>query len=132
MKPANCFVDAEGNVRIGDFGLSISTLTRDETHLTSTGSFLGTPAFASPEQLKGEALGVQSDVYSVGATLYYLLTGQPPFDAPNVMALVAKIAQESPRSPRDLSRIIPPGLAPVIHPKCGLQDRIAGTYLVPR
>ena len=79
IKPANCFVAADGAIKIGDFGLSISTTARDDTRLTTTGSFQGTPAFASPEQLWGQPLDVRGDIYSVGATLYFLLTGEPPF-----------------------------------------------------
>ncbi len=79
VKPSNCFVDADGTVKIGDFGLSISTAVRTETALTAAGSFLGTPAFCSPEQLRGEELNARSDMYSVGATLFYLLTGRTPF-----------------------------------------------------
>src|SRR5512133_2765158 len=60
VKPSNCFVDAVGAVKIGDFGLSISTALRTEPALTSTGSFLGTPGFCSPEQLRGEELNVRS------------------------------------------------------------------------
>jgi eukaryotic-like serine/threonine-protein kinase len=52
IKPANCFVDRDGTVKVGDFGLSISTMARDSTQLTVTGTFQGTPQFASPDQLK--------------------------------------------------------------------------------
>src|SRR5262249_1495241 len=73
VKPSNCFLGADGRVRVGDFGLSKS-LARD-SHLTRTGAFLGTPRFCSPEQLRGEPIDQQSDGYSVAATLYFLLTG---------------------------------------------------------
>lgn len=77
VKPSNCFVDADGDVKVGDFGLSISTLTRDVRHELGTTGFEGTPQFAAPEQLRGEPLDVRADIYAVGATLYYLLTGRP-------------------------------------------------------
>ncbi len=57
IKPANCFVDRDGTVKVGDFGLSISTMARDVTQLTKTGTFQGTPQFAAPEQLQGRAAG---------------------------------------------------------------------------
>ena len=95
VKPSNCFIDADGTVKVGDFGLSISTLARDVSQLTMTGAFLGTPQFAAPEQLKGDPLDVRADIYGVGATLYYLLTGQPPFDDTNMLALVTRIATEA-------------------------------------
>ena len=114
IKPANCFVDAEGKVKIGDFGLSISTLARDETHLPASGALLGTPAFASPEQLDGKELDVCSDIYGVGATLYYLLTGRPPFDAASPLQLLTAIVKEDPQSPDQLRPEIPSKLARVI------------------
>ena len=80
IKPSNCFVDADGAVKVGDFGLSISTLTRDVRHELATAGFEGTPQFAAPEQLRGEPLDVRADIYAVGATLYYLLTGRPPLE----------------------------------------------------
>ena len=69
IKPGNCFIDADGTVKVGDFGLSISTLARDGTRLSQTGTIRGTPEFASPEQLRGDQLEVRSDIYAVGATL---------------------------------------------------------------
>ena len=72
VKPSNCFLEADGRVKIGDFGLAKSLL--GEAHLTKTGTFLGTPLFAAPEQIKRETVDAQSDVYSVAATLYFLLT----------------------------------------------------------
>ena len=96
IKPSNCFVDADGAVKVGDFGLSISTLTRDVRHELATAGFEGTPQFAAPEQLRGEPLDVRADIYAVGATLYYLLTGRPPLDAPDFRELVSKVASEKP------------------------------------
>src|ERR1051326_1675574 len=65
VKPSNCFLEADGRVKVGDFGLARSLAV--DAHLTATGAFLGTPLFASPEQLKGEPIDVRSDVYSVAA-----------------------------------------------------------------
>ncbi len=62
VKPSNCFREADGTVKIGDFGLSISTALRTEPALTASGSFLGTPAFCPPEQLRGEELNARSDM----------------------------------------------------------------------
>jgi uncharacterized RDD family membrane protein YckC len=114
VKPANCFVERDGTVKVGDFGLSISTLARGDTQLTATGTILGTPAYASPEQLRGKDLDVRADIYSVGATLYHLLTGRPPFTAANAVNLIATIMNESPASPRGLRPGIPRKLARVI------------------
>ena len=114
IKPSNCFVDADGAVKVGDFGLSISTLTRDVQHGLATTGFEGTPQFAAPEQLRGEPLDLRADIYAVGATLYYLVTGRPPLDAPDFRELVSKVAAEMPPSPRALRRDIPRGLAAVV------------------
>jgi eukaryotic-like serine/threonine-protein kinase len=113
IKPSNCFVDSDGSVKVGDFGLSISTLARDVHEQLATG-FEGTPQFAAPEQLRGEPLDVRADIYAVGATLYYLLTGQPPLEARDLRGLVARVNSEPPKSPRALRPEIPSGLAAVI------------------
>lgn len=114
VKPSNCFRDADGTVKIGDFGLSISTTVRTEPALTATGAFLGTPAFCSPEQLRGDELNVRSDMYSVGATLFYLLTGRTPFEAKNTVQLLATVLEQRPPSPAKFRPDMPRGLAKVI------------------
>ena len=114
IKPSNCFVDADGTVKIGDFGLSIPTPAPDVTQLTVTGTIQATPRFASPEQLRGQSLDVRSDIYSVGATLYYLLTGRPPFDDRDLMVLLSRIATEPPTSPREARPEIPRALAATV------------------
>jgi eukaryotic-like serine/threonine-protein kinase len=116
IKPSNCFIDSDGAVKVGDFGLSISTLARDVRHniATDTDGFQGTPQFAPPEQLRGDPLDVRADIYAVGATLYYLLTGHPPFDARDLAELFARVTTEPPKSPRLLRPDIPPGLAAVV------------------
>ncbi len=110
VKPSNCFVDGDGTVKIGDFGLSISTAIRTEPAVTASGTFLGTPAFCSPEQLRGEELNARSDIYSVGSTLFYLLTGRTPFQAKNIVALIATILEHPAPSPRQLNPKLPLGL----------------------
>ena len=114
VKPSNCYVGEDGAVKIGDFGLSISTAVRTEPALTATGAFLGTPAFCSPEQLRGEELNARSDMYSVGATLFYLLTGRTPFDAPNMVQLLATVLEQRAPSPRKFRPEIPQGLAKAV------------------
>ena len=114
VKPSNCFRDTDGTVKIGDFGLSISTTVRTEPTLTATGAFLGTPAFCSPEQLRGDELNARSDMYSVGATLFYLLTGRTPFDGKNTVQLLATVLEQHAPSPRKFRAEIQQGLAKVI------------------
>lgn len=126
IKPSNCFVESDGRVKIGDFGLSISTLARDVSHGGSSqqrpGSFEGTPQYAAPEQLRGQSLDVRADIYAVGATLYYLLTGQPPFDDRDLQSLVTRVTTEPPISPRQNRRAIPSGLAAIVL-RCLAKDR---------
>jgi eukaryotic-like serine/threonine-protein kinase len=114
IKPSNCFFEPGGTVKVGDFGLSISTLSRGDSALTIAGSVLGTPEFSSPEQLRGEELNVRSDIYSVGVTLYYLLTGKTPFQAENLVQLLASVLDKTAVSPRDLRPEIPEPLAQIV------------------
>jgi eukaryotic-like serine/threonine-protein kinase len=83
IKPSNCFVTPEGSVKVGDFGLSVSTLARTDTFITAHGKILGTPAYAAPEQLRGDTVDIRADIYSVGATLFTLLTDHAPFEGDN-------------------------------------------------
>ncbi|WP_395741383.1 protein kinase domain-containing protein [Prosthecobacter sp.] len=114
IKPANCFEDMDGTVKIGDFGLSISTAGRGDSMHTIEGTFLGTPAFCSPEQLRGEELNVRSDMYSVGVTLFYLLTGRTPFDGKNMVQLLANSLEKPAPSPVKFRADIPQGLARIV------------------
>jgi hypothetical protein len=113
VKPANCFIDRDGRVKIGDFGLSISTAP-DATQLTTAGTIRGTPHFAAPEQLNGQMLDLRADIYAVGATFYYLITGQPPFDDREILTLLSRVATEAPRSPREIVPAVPRGLAAIV------------------
>ncbi len=114
IKPANCFEDMDGTVKIGDFGLSISTAGRGDSMHTIDGTFLGTPAFCSPEQLRGEELNVRSDMYSVGVTLFYLLTGHTPFEGKNMVQLLANSLEKPAPSPVQYRPDMPRGLARIV------------------
>ncbi|HKQ40483.1 MAG TPA: protein kinase, partial [Verrucomicrobiae bacterium] len=122
IKPANCFMTPEGTVKIGDFGLSVSTLARGESLLTAAGSVMGTPAYASPEQLRGEELDVRSDIYSVGATLYHLLTGKTPYSATEFVKLITEVLEKQPAAPNALRKEIPPELSRIVL-RCLAKDR---------
>jgi serine/threonine protein kinase len=108
VKPSNCFVERDGRVKVGDFGLAKSLVSG--AHLTNTGSFLGTPLFAAPEQIKGEPIGPHSDVYSVAATLYCLLTGRAPFQGGDSAATLARIVCDPPPPMRSLRPELPEAL----------------------
>jgi eukaryotic-like serine/threonine-protein kinase len=112
IKPSNCFVTTDGRVKVGDFGLSRS-LERD-VQLTQSGQFIGSPLYASPEQIRGRAFDVRSDLYSCGATLYALLTGKSPFTGSNVGEVLARILSESPPVPSSIRPEIPRALDRVV------------------
>jgi uncharacterized RDD family membrane protein YckC len=112
VKPSNCFLEAGGRVKVGDFGLSKSLA--DDAHLTRTGAFIGTPLYASPEQIKRDPADARTDVYSVAATLYYLLAGRPPYRESDATATLARIVSEPPPPLRGARPDVPPALESVI------------------
>jgi len=114
VKPSNCFEDIDGSIKVGDFGLSISSEASEDTELTSDGLFLGTPAFCSPEQLRRDDLNARSDLYSVGVTLFYLLTGRTPFEGHTSVQLIANVLEKAPPSPKNFRPEIPDELARVV------------------
>jgi tetratricopeptide (TPR) repeat protein/predicted Ser/Thr protein kinase len=110
VKPENVIVDREGRTHLMDFGLAREVEAAER--LTGTGQALGTPAFMSPEQANGdiEAQGPLSDVYGLGALLYWALAGGPPFEATSMRDLIKKILFEEPRPPRERRKLVPPDL----------------------
>jgi len=114
IKPSNCFVCPDGSVKVGDFGLSVSTLARTDTFVTAHGKIMGTPAYASPEQLRGDTLDLRADIYSVGATLFTLLTDRAPFEGDNAVQVVANAVNKKPKPLTELRQDVPPGLARVV------------------
>jgi eukaryotic-like serine/threonine-protein kinase len=114
IKPSNCFVSPEGSVKVGDFGLSVSTLARTDTFVTAHGKIMGTPAYASPEQLRGDTVDLRGDIYSVGATLFTLLTNRAPFEGDNAVQVVANAVNQKPKPLTELRKDVPPGLERVV------------------
>ena len=115
VKPSNCFIGDHGLVKIGDFGISRSARPAiDTTQLSTVGHVVGTPSYASPEQLHGAPLDTRSDIYSVGATLFELLTGRTPFVGADLMSLLMAVANDPPPAPHTFDRTIPKGLSAVV------------------
>ena len=113
IKPSNCYVDDGGFVKIGDFGLS--TTFETDIGLTQTGAFIGTPVYASPEQVRGRDVDRQSDLYSLGATLYALLTGKAPFKGGGAGEVLARILSEPPVPFSSHKIAIPKGLQGIVY-----------------
>ncbi len=107
LKPANVLVDGNGRPRVTDFGLAKQIQT--DAGLTATGQILGTPSYMPPEQAEGnvDAIGPPSDVYSLGAILYELLTGRPPFQAGNAFDTLMQVLKQEPIPPRRLNTKLP-------------------------
>jgi serine/threonine protein kinase len=101
-------------VKIGDFGISRSLRPTEETAASTRGRFAATPAYASPEQLRGAALDLRADIYSLGATLYELLTGRRPLERPDLMSLLMAVANDAPEPPHVMAPGVPPGLSQVV------------------
>src|SRR5262245_43795642 len=103
LKPGNILLDAQGEPHVSDFGLA-KCLDSAEG-LTLSGAMLGSPSYMSPEQAAGktERLTTASDTYSLGALLYQLLTGSPPFEAATPLATMKRVMEEEPRKPSALN-----------------------------
>ncbi len=107
LKPSNILIGADGNPRVTDFGLA--KRVQGDSGLTGSGQIMGTPSYMPPEQAAGRRgeVGPPADVYALGATLYCMVTGRPPFQAATAMDTVLQVLSDDPVPPRRLSASIP-------------------------
>lgn len=112
LKPANILVAAGDVPKILDFGLAKAL--SEETRLTRTGEIVGTPAYMAPEQAFDAAIDHRADLYSLGAVLYEMLTGSPPFNARSVMSVLRQLESEDPKPPGEVNPGVPAALEAVV------------------
>ncbi|HEX7859136.1 MAG TPA: serine/threonine-protein kinase [Verrucomicrobiae bacterium] len=110
LKPSNILLDAEGNPHLTDFG--IAKCLEEEGSLTQTAELLGTLNYMAPEQAAGKPISRSADIYSLGAILFELLTGQPPFEGPK-MEVLRQVLEDDPPQPRVLCPAIERDLATI-------------------
>ncbi len=114
IKPANLWLEApHGRVKVLDFGLAKPV--HAETEVTQSGSIIGTPAYMSPEQARGQKVDHRTDLFSLGVLLYRLCAGRLPFEGASTMDLLIALGTEEPRPLRELNPAVPEALAALVH-----------------
>ncbi len=111
LKPANVWLDGDGAARLGDFGLAANM---EQSRMTSEGTVLGTVAYIAPEQALGREPNPQSDLYSLGAVLYEMLCGRPPFLGDDMVSVISQHLNTPPVSPRFHNDEVPTGVEALV------------------
>ncbi len=120
VKPANILLTDSSSAKVTDFG--IGKLLTGDTDLTTTGQMVGSPAYMSPEQVRGDKLDVRSDVFSLGVVLYQTLTLRKPFPADTLTTLVYQILHDEPLDPIRHNEELPPEITEIAR-KCLAKNR---------
>lgn len=113
IKPANILIDKSGRAHVTDFG--VAKVLNARTQLTTEGTFIGTPQYMSPEQCGVGEISPASDLFSLGATAYEMLSGMLPFDGDTPATLIRKITQESPNPLSELVPGLPESVCTLVH-----------------
>ena len=121
LKPQNVMIDAKDHVYVTDFGLAKSV---EQSGVTQTGAVVGTPYYMSPEQVKGENAGPQSDIYSLGVILYEMLTGAVPFAGKSVFEVMIQRVQKPPAPVREVQPDTPSYLAKILDRCLAVDTRV--------
>ena len=111
VKPDNVWIAHDGSAALGDFGIAHEV---GADRLTAEGVVVGTVRYLAPEQIRGDAVGPACDLYALGVTLYELVTGRPPFAAPDPASVLAQHLTETPAPPSRLEPAVPPALEALI------------------
>ncbi|MEZ6101388.1 MAG: serine/threonine-protein kinase [Pirellulaceae bacterium] len=115
IKPENIMIDADGIVKVADFGLARATGDAKSLELTEVGVTMGTPLYMSPEQVEGRTLDVRSDIYSFGVTCYQLLAGRPPFEGENPLSVAVQHLKNEPERLENRRVDLPASLSRIVH-----------------
>lgn len=107
IKPENILLTPDGTAKLADMGLALDDEVHGRSRITKTGTAMGTPYYLSPEQVRGDTeADIRSDIYSLGATVYEMVTGKPPFEGENPAVVMMKHLREQVPSPRDIDRTV--------------------------
>ncbi|RME03837.1 MAG: serine/threonine protein kinase [Planctomycetota bacterium] len=117
IKPENIMIDGEGEPHLMDFGIAKVAGGEGKQRLTKTGAVVGSPEFMSPEQARGEVVGYATDIYALGAVMYFMLSGRPPFGGKDIYRILKNVAEKSPVPLRSLNSLVGEEVAVIVH-KC--------------
>jgi serine/threonine-protein kinase len=110
IKPENIMLTPAGEVKVADFGLARISGDGEALQLTQQGMTMGSPLYMSPEQAEGQAVDPRSDLYSLGATMFHMLAGRPPFEGNNALAVAVQHVKSPPPDLKALRPDVPPPL----------------------